>query len=418
MKSTGLFKITTGIVTAKRLLSDRDATTTDLEHQLMISNAGHVVTHGLLAQNLAQNLRSSEIAFIQSARQHEENTRYHEEQIDVLSEMRTAQENLGTEVLEAFKLIADTQSETNDVLNDLYVLAENSQNMVAKGFHLQLQQLELIKKINNEASEKIDELISLQKNKARVQGLEYRDMALQLFSTAAKVEEARAITLYQEIEQLLQRAIDANPTDFIAFFNLGWIKKNIYGDLGNAAAYFEKASLLSFELEPRYSVYCHNHLCLALLAQRKYDETLVVCSDATSISSGNEDMDSFKFHEAKALIGKGEFTKGLKILGTLVKGSTKAYLDLLQDRELCVEPRVQTLVSKTASHYRQKNIRVVEAKAKAASKKLDKVAQDIEKIKKETRDFLDKAAAVQEIIDVLPDETTKTKSSNTRKKAK
>ena len=163
MKSTGLFKITTGIVTAKRLLSDRDATTTDLEHQLMISNAGHVVTHGLLAQNLAQNLRSSEIAFMQSARQHEENTRYHEEQIDVLSEMRTAQENLGTEVLEAFKLIADTQSETNDVLNDLYVLAENSQNIVAKGFHLQLQQLELIKKINNEASEKIDELISLQK---------------------------------------------------------------------------------------------------------------------------------------------------------------------------------------------------------------------------------------------------------------
>ena len=188
--------------------------------------------------------------------------------------------------------------------------------------------------------------------------------------------------------------------------------------MGNAATYFEKASLLSFELEPRYSVYCHNHLCLALLAQRKYDETLVVCSDATSISSGNEDMDSFKFHEAKALIGKGEFTKGLKILGTLVKGSTKAYLDLLQDRELCVEPRVQTLVSKTASHYRQKNIRIVEAKAKAASKKLDKVAQDIEKIKKETRDFLDKAAAVQEIIEVLPDETTKTKSSNTRKKAK
>ncbi len=159
-----------------------------------------------------------------------------------------------------------------------------------------------------------------------MQGLEYRDMALQLFSTAAKVEEARAITLYQEIEQLLQRAIDANPTDFIAFFNLGWIKKNIYGDLGNAATYFEKASLLSFELEPWYSVYCHYHLCLALLAQRKFDETLVVCSDATSISSGNEDMDSFKFHEAKALIGKGEFTKGLKILGTLVKGSPKPIL--------------------------------------------------------------------------------------------
>ena len=70
--------------------------------------------------------------------------------------------------------------------------------------------------------------------------------ALQLFSTAAKVEEARAITPYQEIEQLLQRAIDANPTDFIAFFNLGWIKRNIYGDLGTLL--FEKASLLSFEL--------------------------------------------------------------------------------------------------------------------------------------------------------------------------
>ena len=418
MKSTGLFKITTGIVTAKRLLSDREATTTDLEHQLMISNAGHLVAHGLLAQNLAQNLRSSEIALIQSARQHEDNRLYHEEQIDVLSEMRAAQENLGTDALEALELIADTQSETNDVLNDIYDLAENSQNIVAKGFHLQLQHLELIKKINNEASEKIDELISLQKNKARVQGLEYRDMALQLFSTAAKVEEARAITLYQEIEQLLQRAIDANPTDFIAFFNLGWIKRNIYGDLGNAATYFEKASLLSFELEPRYSVYCHNHLCLALLAQRKFDETLVVCSDATSISSGNEDIDFFKFHEAKALIGKGEVTKGLKILGTLVKGSTKAYLDLLQDRELCVEPKIQTLISKTASHYRQKNIRVVEAKTRAASKRLDKVAQDIEKIKKETRYFLAKAAKIQEKIEVLPDETTKPKSSNTRKKAK
>ena len=158
---------------------------------------------------------------------------------------------------------------------------------------------------------------------------------------------------------------------------------------------------------------CHNHLCLALLAQRKFDETLVVCSDATSISS-DEDID---FSPRSKSLDRER--RGYKTYpGTLVKGSIKAYLDLLQDRELCVEPKIQTLVSKTASHYRQKNIRVVEAKTKAASKKLDKIARDIEKIKKETRDFLDKAAAVQEIIEVLPDETTKTKSSNTRKKAK
>ena len=101
------------------------------------------MAHGLLTKLSAKP--SIQNALIQSVGQHEDNRLYHEEQIDVLSEMRAAQENLGTDALEALELIADTQSETNDVLNDIYDLAENSQNIVAKGFHLQLQHLELIK---------------------------------------------------------------------------------------------------------------------------------------------------------------------------------------------------------------------------------------------------------------------------------